>query len=151
MWLQTLRLRKNGFVSLSTTDDNGVAPGSFKTVPFPLPACAAAEQVLQLNIFTSIGAGTRAELLSADGATVYARSERIEGGGVHHNVSWMIKNQKPPQKVWIDAGCAYAAPGGLKCGVGQSFQDCTKRRDCAVHDGLDPPPGTRPGTWQDHN
>ena len=85
--IQTLRLRKNGFVSLSSTSNDGVSPGIMKTQPFALPTCGG-EQVLQLNIFTAIGAGARVELLSESGALL-ARSFRIEGGSVAHNVSWM--------------------------------------------------------------
>jgi hypothetical protein len=129
----------------STTDDDGTSPGSFKTVPFALPACTASSQVLQLNIFTAIGA--RAELLSADGATVFARSVLIEGGGVHHNVSWLVKKPGAPLKVWRDASCAYEAPPPIdSCGAGQGYQNCTVRHDCKVYDGIDPAAALRRGT-----
>ena len=101
--IQTLRLRKNGFVSLSSTSNDGVSPGIMKTQPFALPTCGG-EQVLQLNIFTAIGAGARVELLSESGALL-ARSFRIEGGSVAHNVSWMQPVEGTSQPAtWKEVG-----------------------------------------------
>ena len=101
--IQTLRLRKNGFVSLSSTSNDGVSPGIMQTQPFALPTCGG-EQVLQLNIFTAIGAGARVELLSESGALL-ARSFRIEGGSVAHNVSWMEPVEGTSQPAtWKEVG-----------------------------------------------
>lgn len=101
--IQTLRLRKNGFVSLSSTSNDGVSPGIMKTQPFVLPTCGG-EQVLQLNIFTAIGAGARVDLLSESGALL-ARSFRIQGGSVAHNVSWMQPVEGTSQPAtWKEVG-----------------------------------------------
>ena len=84
--LQRLVLRRNGFVSLSTTSTD--QPGVVQTDPFALPPCTAgAALFLQLNIATTIGRGALAELLAPDGSTA-ARSERIDGNYVRLNVSW---------------------------------------------------------------
>ena len=74
-----------------------------QTQPFALPTCGG-EQVLQLNIFTAIGAGARVELLSESGALL-ARSFRIEGGSVAHNVSWMEPVEGTSQPAtWKEVG-----------------------------------------------
>ena len=54
--IQTLRLRKNGSVSLPSTSNDGDSPGTMQTVPFVLPTSGGGEQMLQLNILTAIGA-----------------------------------------------------------------------------------------------
>jgi hypothetical protein len=118
--IQRVTLRKNGFVSLSTTSSNGNAPGVLTTNGFQLPQCSGtAPQVLQLNIFTSIGLGATVELADADSGAIVARSTLIQdGGGVAYNVSW--KKPGASKREWVNAGCAYesgSAPD--KCGEGQ--------------------------------
>ena len=99
-------------------------------------SCAAHRlaQVLQLNIFTSIGRGASVGLADAASGQVLAHSEVIQGGGVAFNVSWQAQSSVP-EKVWTNVGCAYESPGGVKCNTGDSYQNCTTMHDCLTHDG----------------
>lgn len=141
--IQALRLRKNGFVSLSTTSNTAMSPGIMRTVPFTLPICTASawQQTLQLNIFTAIGLGASIDLTDAADGMVVARSAKIEGGSVAYNVSWQV--QGTPTRQWVDGGCAYEAKGTPpdKCGRGDRYESCTTRKDC-----LSPENPVIPGT-----
>lgn len=133
--IQRLRLRKNGFVSLSTTPNNGGTPGTLTTEPFVLPSCGGVE-VLQLNIFTTIGRGATVRLINPTSGGEIARSVVIEGGSIRYNVSWEV--QAAGQREWVDTGCAYEQPEPAdSCGAGQAHQNCTTHHDCCVHDGRD--------------
>eukprot|EP00041_Stephanoeca_diplocostata_P017296 m.345125 g.345125 ORF g.345125 m.345125 type:complete len:581 (-) comp20656_c0_seq1:654-2396(-) len=70
--LQKLVLRRNGFVSLSTTSDVYGAIGKFQTNDFLLPTCTntSSQLVLQLNIFVAIGSGATVRLLNASNGGV---------------------------------------------------------------------------------
>jgi hypothetical protein len=65
---------------------------------------------------------------------VLAQSEAIQGGSVAFNVSWLVKSSET-EREWVNIGCAYEAPGGVKCGAGDTYQNCTTELDCLTHDG----------------
>lgn len=142
--LQTLRMRRNGFVSLSTSGGDGSAEsaGVITTEPFAVPSCPAGQPLtLHLNIFTSIGRGAFVELrtLANQGSSRQLRSTQILGGGVDLVVQWMKlpeNNQDKTKKVWVNAGCAYEAHGrnasipNGSCDLGNYYHACNMTSDC---------------------
>ena len=143
--LQTLRLRRNGFVSLSTGGDGSMkSAGVIATEPFVLPSCPAGKPLtLHLNIFTSIGRGAFVELstLATETSSGQVRSVRSTQilGGVDVVAEWMKpppNSQAKTQKVWLNGGCAYEAhnrneslPNG-SCDQGNYHRSCNVTSDC---------------------
>eukprot|EP01049_Picozoa_sp_SAG25_P003323 SAG25_NODE_190_length_12277_cov_10.004927_13_plen_660_part_00 len=155
--LQLLKLRRNGFVSLSTPASNAAQAGVITTHPFKLPTCApGAALILQLNIFAAIGRGAMVELHAAAAHSIsqpeaglsrqnessrLAVSQRIIDGGVAHNVSWFksIESAAPNVSVWHPSGCAYTArqnnaslPVGA-CAYPEVHRQCKSAAECAGH------------------
>ena len=147
--IQTLRLRRNGFVSLSTNAaGNGAAAsgGTLVTRPFVLPSCPSGEPLaLHLNIFTSIGRGAFVELESTHSAGVSGkqlRSTQILGGDIDLVAEWMELNAtgaKKTEQGWLNGGCAYEAsvrnkslPAGA-CDQGNYHKDCSAAKDCECY------------------
>ena len=106
--LQLLKLRRNGFVSLSTSAQNAAQSGVITTQPFKLPMQRGNGMplVLQLNLVSAIGRGAICELRDPMGKLLGV-SERIIDGGVDFNVSW----SKPPTggqvRRWVPDGCKF--------------------------------------------
>lgn len=140
--LQALRMRRNGFVSLSSSGDGSFdSAGVITTEPFAVPSCPAGKPLtLRLNIFTSIGRGAFAELrtLPTEGSSKQLRSTQILGG-VDVVVQWMKladDSQGKAEKVWFNGGCAYEAhdrnasiPNGT-CDQGNYHHPCNVTSDC---------------------
>lgn len=142
--LQTLRMRRNGFISLSTSGGDGSAEsaGVVTTEPFAVPSCSAGKPLtLHLNIFTSIGRGAFVELstLVAQGSSKQLRSAPILDGGVDFVAQWMKlpdDGHDRTEKVWLNGGCAYEAhnrnasiPNG-SCDRGNYHHECNVTNDC---------------------
>eukprot|EP01052_Picozoa_sp_SAG31_P012780 SAG31_NODE_755_length_12319_cov_6.335542_7_plen_259_part_00 len=149
--IQTLRLRKNGFVSLSNEaagDGAAGSGGTLTTTPFHLPTCSSGTPLtLRLNIFTSIGRGAFVELKSVGTinghfAGKHVRSTQILGGGVDMAVDWLELSNGTDAKtenVWVNGGCAYEAkirnhtlPPGA-CDHGNYHKNCSTSKDCLCY------------------
>jgi hypothetical protein len=150
--LQRLRLRRNGFMSLSTSAENASSAGLLQTVPLPRPTHCTAGAAgttghgggfkLELNLVTDIGRGTVVYLLDTDdGDKVVAVSEPLVGvDDVAVAVTWttaMPPGNLSHREYAID-GCAYTSkefPSGRPCPrpgrpASSSFIPCHVDIDC---------------------
>lgn len=104
-----LKLRRNGFISLSTAPEDAAQAGVIVTEPFHLPVRKhGVPLVLQLNIVSAIGRGATVELRAA-GPTgkLLGVSERIIDGGVAFNVSWSAPPKGGQVSRWVPDGCEF--------------------------------------------
>eukprot|EP00039_Didymoeca_costata_P014727 m.240982 g.240982 ORF g.240982 m.240982 type:complete len:608 (+) comp16083_c2_seq4:85-1908(+) len=127
--LQTLELRKHGFVSVSTSKSN--IKGTIMSSYFILPKCEGTQLQMDLNVESAIGLGLTVQLWDMK-QNLLAVSDLFTGNEVSWAVTWNIPSGNT-SKVWVNKGCAYEYPGPAdKCGEGDGYMYCNKTSDCLL-------------------